>query len=118
MTLGLIVLAALLVILTHFFGLAGAAAAPPAAVLVRVTYRLTWAQHELHARFVELAARVLIAAAIAVAVLLWQLTGTEALDVALAFATYASLLWVTRSVRAADWDSLRQMIGQRRASRA
>jgi O-antigen/teichoic acid export membrane protein len=118
MTLGLMVLAALLVVLTHFYGLAGAAAAPPVAVLVRVIYRLTWAQHALHARFVELAARVLIAAGLAVAVLLWQFTGTEGVDVALALATYAALLWATGSVRAADWESLRQMIGQRRASRA
>jgi O-antigen/teichoic acid export membrane protein len=118
MTLGLFVLAALLVVLTHFYGLAGAAAAPPVAVVVRVIYRLNWAQQQLKARFVELAARVFIAAGLAVAVLLWQFTGSEGLDVALAFATYASLLWITGSVRAADWYSLRQMIGQRRASRA
>jgi O-antigen/teichoic acid export membrane protein len=118
MSLGLIVLAALLVVLTHFYGLAGAAVAPPVAVLVRVIYRLFWAQRELHVGFVELAARVLLAAGVAAAVLLLRLTGTESVDVLLAFATYAALLWMTRSVRPADWETLRQLIAQRRESRA
>ena len=116
MCLGLVVLATLLVVLTHYFGLRGAAMASPTALIVRVLYRLTWAQRELAMPLVWLALRVVLAAAAASGVLFVQAAGIGVLDMTCALATYGVVLWLTGSVRAADWASLRQLIAHRRAA--
>ena len=114
MTFGLGVLVTLIVVLTHFFGLLGAAMASPAALLVRVLYRLNWAQHLFSRPLVWAALRVLAAAAAAVAVLYFGAASGRALDLIGAYAAYGILLWATRSLHGADWQVLRQFVAAQR----
>lgn len=118
MTLGLVVLTLCLTAFTRFLGLPGAALAPPAALLVRVAYRLRWAQGELSIPLLTLALRVLVAAAVAAGLLFVKVSSSTPVDLLLAYATYALVLWVTRSVDAAGWRALRALIAAGRGARA
>jgi O-antigen/teichoic acid export membrane protein len=118
LTLGLVALATLLLILTHFFGLIGAACAPPLSIAIRVLYRLYWAQREFASQIVVVAGRVLLAAGAAVGILLLRVSSAVLVDVALAFSVYGIMLWMTRSVHTNDLLSLRHLIAQQRGSRA
>jgi hypothetical protein len=114
MCLGLVTLVTLLVTFTHFRGLEGAAAAPPAALLVRVLYRLSWAQERFRVPFVPVAARVLLAAGAAVALFLLPMSRSTPLDLGLSVAVYALLLGATRAVCGSDLLALRTLFAQRR----
>ncbi len=114
MTFGLGVLVSLIIVLAHFFGLSGAAMASPAALLVRVLYRLRWAQHLFSKPLVWAALRVLAAAAAAVAVLYFGAASGRTLDLIAAYAAYGFLLWATRSLQAADWQVLREFVAAQR----
>jgi O-antigen/teichoic acid export membrane protein len=114
MTLGLIVLVALLCVLAHYFGLLGAAIAPPAALLTRCLYRLKWAQQLLSKPVLFIALRVLTAAAAAVGIWFLHIFPAKSIDLLLAFAVYALALWATRSIAATDWRALRHFLLARR----
>jgi O-antigen/teichoic acid export membrane protein len=114
MTFGLAALVALIVVFAHFYGLLGAAMASPAALLVRVLYRLRWAQHLFSKPLLWAALRVLGAAAAAVAVLYVGAASGRALDLIAAYAAYGFLLWATRSLQGTDWQVLRQFVAAQR----
>ncbi len=118
MSIGLAALVVLLVALTHWFGLLGSAAAVPAALLVRVFYRLYWAQHKFANPFLLVAARVVAAAAIAVGVFFAHLGANPGMDLLLAGLVYTIALWAFRSVRGTDLRAIRGLIPARRGLRA
>jgi O-antigen/teichoic acid export membrane protein len=113
MSVGLVTLVTLLFVGTHWDGLMGAAMAAPAALLVRVTYRLVWAQRLFHRPILAACAPVVLAAAAGVGgfygAVPYGLTG--ALLVSLA--AYLALLLMTRALRIADWRMLRGLIANR-----
>jgi O-antigen/teichoic acid export membrane protein len=110
---GLATLLVLLCVFSHFFGLAGAPMAPPAALLVRVLVRLYWAQKQFATRILGVALRVLAAAAVAIAVCFSHIAENMAVRLLLACACYAAALWATGSVRMADWQMLRDWLLRR-----
>ena len=118
MCVGLVTLVTLLVTFTHFRGLVGAAAAPPAALLVRVLYRLSWAQGRFSAPFVPVAARVLLAAAAAVGLFFLPMSRSAPLDLVLSLGAYGLLLGAMRAVGGGDLNALRELFAQRRGVRA
>jgi O-antigen/teichoic acid export membrane protein len=115
--LGLGVLCVLLVLGAHFFGLMGAAAAPPAALLVRVLYRMRWAQRKFAMPFLRNTARIALPAAAAIAVVFLHPSPTLMVDLAAAFLAYAVLLWATGSLSGADLARLRQFLADNRGLR-
>ena len=117
LSIGLGVLTVLLVLGAHFFGLVGAAAAPPAALMVRVLYRMRWAQNALAVSLLGMAARIAMPAAAAIALVFVRPSPTMTVDLLLAFLAYAGLLWATRSIRGADVAALRQLVTQNRGLR-
>jgi O-antigen/teichoic acid export membrane protein len=118
MCVGLVTLVALLVGFTRIWGLEGAAAAPPAALLVRVLYRLSWAQRRFQGPFLPIAVRALLAAGAAVGLYFLPMSRSVPLDLALSLAVYALLLGATRAVGGGDLLALRELLAQRRGARA
>jgi len=114
MIFGLATLVVLIFLFAHFFGLLGAALASPAALLVRVLYRLRWAQHLFAKPLVWPALRVLAAAAVAVAVLYFGAATGRAVDLIGAYAAYGIVLWATRSLQRTDWQALRAFLAAQR----
>jgi O-antigen/teichoic acid export membrane protein len=115
MSMGLAALLTLFLVFGHFFGLTGCAIAIPTALLIRVSYRLYWAQRLFSSRVLWLALRILACAGTAVAVFVLRLTSGVTMDLALALLSYAFVLWVTGSVRATHWRELRHIFWQRRS---
>jgi O-antigen/teichoic acid export membrane protein len=113
MSLGLAALVTLLFLCTHFFGLPGAAMAAPAALLLRVGYRLFWAQRRFALGLVDPAGRIVIAAAVAVGAFYAALAHGAAAALPASLAAYVTVLGLTRAVGAADWQSLRLMLAAR-----
>jgi O-antigen/teichoic acid export membrane protein len=114
MSIGLIVLVSLFLVFTRIFGLTGAAIAAPTALLLRVSYRLYWAQKLFARPLLWLAFRPLLAAAMAVSILFLRLTGSILTDLALAMLSYGFILWVIRALQYDDLVALRQLIVRRR----
>lgn len=110
MSVGLVVLIALMFTCIHFFGLMGAGMAPPAALLLRILYRLSWAQRVLQRPVLVMAVRVLIAAGGAVAVLFLDLAPGKISGLLLSLAVYAFGLWVTRGLGPTDFHALRKFV--------
>jgi hypothetical protein len=114
MIFGLVSLVGLILILVHFFGLLGAAMASPAALLMRVLYRLRWAQQMFARPLVWSALRVVAAAAVAVAVLYLGAASGRAVDLIWAYAAYGILLWATGSLQGTDFQALRAFVSAQR----
>jgi O-antigen/teichoic acid export membrane protein len=113
MSVGLLVLVTLFLVFTHFYGLTGAAMAAPTALLVRVLYRLHWAQRLFSSPIVWLSLRIVVSASIAVSVFFLRVTGGVSTDLVLALLSYGFVLWATRSVRATHWQALRHLLLQK-----
>lgn len=113
MSLGLAALVSLLFLCTHAFGLPGAAMAAPAALLVRVGYRLFWAQRRFGLGLLDPAGRIVLAAAVAVGTFYAALAHGTGVALVASVAAYVALLGLTRAVGTADWHSLRLLLATR-----
>ena len=113
MSVGLAALVTLLFLCTHAFGLPGAAMAAPAALLLRVGYRLFWAQRRFGLGLLDPAGRILLAAVVAVGAFYAALAHGAGAALMASFAAYAAVLGLTRAVGAADWRSLRLLLAGR-----
>jgi len=114
MSVGLLVLVPLLFVLTHFFGLFGAAMAAPPSIMLRVLYRLRWAQTTFSSDLIFPAIRIVLVAAVAVGLFFLHFTGSIVADLMIALSCYAVLLCATRAVRVTDWQAVRHLLLQRR----